>query len=150
MSPQDLKIIHQLLGYFEIHPEQIILDDTPTLLTISVEMPEADAGRLIGRFATTLDSLQLLLSLMLSRGETHRHVLLDVAGYRARRLSALTSLVERAKAETSATGAPSALPPLTSTERRQIHLLLQDDVEFTSYSDGEGYDRRLYVALRQS
>ena len=111
-------------------------------------MHELEAGRLICRFAQTPDSPQLIISLMINQGEVHRHVLLDVAGYRARRLTTLESMVENAKNQAQQTGAPCVLPPLTPTERRQVHLMLEDDAEFTSYSEGFGQDRRLFISSR--
>jgi spoIIIJ-associated protein len=146
MQPNDLAKIEQLLAYFDITAAQISVVEEVGLIKITIDMEESEAGRLIGRFAQTLDSLQLLISLMLNQGETHRHVLLDVAGYRARRLETLVSMMENAKEQSSSSGLPCALPPLSATERRQIHLMLQDDAEFTSYSEGSGQDRRLFIA----
>ncbi|EKD79995.1 MAG: hypothetical protein ACD_40C00224G0005 [uncultured bacterium] len=148
MHPDDLNKIHGLLGFFDITSDQILIVEEDDLVKITVDMDELEAGRLIGRFATTLDSLQLLISLMLNQGVIHRHILLDVAGYRARRLGTLATMVDRAKSEVEQTGTPAAFPPLSSTERRQIHLMFQDDAKFTSYSQGEGIDRRLYLAFR--
>lgn len=147
MSPEELQKIAQLLSYFAIAPDQITTQETPELITITINLDEAEAGRLIGRFAQTLDSLQLIISLMLNQGELHRRILLDVAGYRARRQETLITMMANAQSQARATGLPCALPPLSSTERRQIHVMLQGDAEFTSYSEGYGQDRRLYIAL---
>jgi len=146
MNDADKNKIEELLKIFGISPSQISLSQSDDLYTITIDMPEEAAGRLIGRFASTLDSLQLIISLMLSQGESHKHVLLDVAGYRQRRSATLSSMVENAKNQIRQTQAPCMLPPLSSTERKQVHLMLQDDAEFTSYSDGHGQDRRLFIA----
>ncbi len=148
MLASDQSKIEELLKLFAVESTQIKIEETDDLVTITVEMDELEAGRLIGRFAQTLDSLQLIISLMLNQGETHRHVLLDVAGYRARRHSTLESMVENAKNQARETGVACVLPPLSATERRQVHMMLQDDAEFTSYSDGHGQDRRLFIALK--
>lgn len=148
MQPEELNKIYGLLAFFDISPDQIEVISEGDLIKITINISETEAGRLIGRFATTLDSLQLLISLMLNQGDSHRHILLDVAGYRARRLETLTLMLDRAKQTVQNTGTPAALPPLSSTERRQIHLMLQDDAEFTSYSEGSGLERRLFVAPR--
>lgn len=150
MQSEELSKIQQLLSYFDIAESQITLTEEGDLVTVTVDMDELEAGKLIGRFASTLDSLQLLISLMLNHGATHRHVLLDVAGYRARRASTLQSMVQNAKTQVESTGNPFALPPLSATERRQVHLMLQDDADFTSFSQGEGLDRRLFVAPKSA
>lgn len=149
MQPKDITKIQDLLKLFDIDSSQIKIEETDELITVTVELDETEAGRLIGRFASTLDSLQLLISLMVNHGETHKHVLLDVAGYRARRLSTLEIMLANAKAQIRQTNAPCALPPLSATERRQIHLMLKDDDEFTSSSQGYGQDRRLFVSPKE-
>ncbi|MFH2085225.1 MAG: R3H domain-containing nucleic acid-binding protein [bacterium] len=146
MLATDIKKIEELLQLFDITPDQIKIDETDEAVTITVDQSELEAGRLIGRFASTLDSLQLIISLMLNKGDVHRHILLDVAGYRARRLTTLETMVENAKQQVRNIGGACALPPLSATERRQVHFMLQDDAEFTSYSEGYGQDRRLFIA----
>lgn len=149
MQPQDISKIEELLKLFDISSDQIKIEETDELVTITVDIDELEAGRLIGRFASTLDSLQLIISLMINNGvENHRHVLLDVAGYRERRLGTLQAMVENAKNQAREIGGSCVLPPLSATERRQVHLMLKDDAEFTSYSEGFGQDRRLFIAVK--
>ena len=148
MQPSDQGKIYQLLKYFDIDSAQIEILEEEEQTRITLNMSEEEAGRLIGRFATTLDSLQLIITLMLNKGATHRSVLLDVAGYRARRLDTLTTLVENAKQQALNSGLPCVLPPLSSTERRQVHIMIKDDEQFTSYSEGYGQDRRLFIATQ--
>lgn len=148
MEVVDLNKIESLLKLFDIGSSQIHIEETDELITITVDLDEISAGRLIGRFASTLDSLQLIISLMLNRGDVHRHILLDVAGYRQRRLQTLQAMVENAKNQARDTGEACVLPPLSATERRQVHLMLKDDAEFTSFSEGNGQDRRLFIAIK--
>ena len=150
MNPSDLAKVEELLKPFSITSDQIKIEEEGDVIKITINLDELEAGRLIGRFASTLDSLQLIISLMLNKGETHKHVLLDVAGYRERRLQTLEIMVENAKHQTHETGASCVLPPLSATERRQVHLMLQDDAEFTSFSEGHGQDRRLFIALKNA
>lgn len=150
MNPTDLSKVHELLKLFDIEPSQISVEETDELVKITVDLDELSAGRLIGRFASTLDSLQLIISLMLNRGDVHRHVLLDVAGYRERRLNTLQTMVENAKQQARDTQGSCVLPPLSATERRQVHLMLKDDAEFESVSNGVGPDRRLYITYKNS
>jgi len=148
MQANDQQKIEELLKLFDIDSSQIHIEETDELIKVTVDINELEAGRLIGRFASTLDSLQLIISLMLNRGEVHKHVLLDVAGYRERRLTTLEAMVQNAKRQAQEIGGICALPPLSPTERRQVHLMLKDDAEFTSYSEGFGQDRRLFIAYK--
>src|SRR3989339_1903693 len=136
-----------LFSFFDLE-SLVSVEEDVDLVKIVVDVPPEDAGIYIGRFAATIDSLQLLLSIMLNQGDDHRHVLLDIGGYRARRYSTLQEMVERVCAEVIESGQARALPPLSSTERRQIHLMLKDHDTFSTYSEGEGQSRRLYISLK--
>ncbi len=152
LTSEELNKIHTLFSFFGISSDQILVTDDPDLVTISVDVPESEAGMYIGRFASTIDSLQLLLSIMLNKdlGDTHRHVLLDIGGYRSRRSRTLEEMVERVSQEVIASGAAHALPPISSTERRQVHLMFQDHATLTTYSQGEGQARRLFIAPKNN
>jgi spoIIIJ-associated protein len=150
MQPNDLTKVQILLSFFSIAPDQIEVVTEDDLIKVTINLDEVEAGRLIGRFASTLDSLQLILSLMLNHGDFRYHVLLDVAGYRGRRLETIQLMVDRAKSEVEATGIPYSFPPLSATERREVHLMFKDDAKFTSYSSGYGQDRRLFLAPRDN
>lgn len=145
MQNQDLII--KFFSYFDLTEEQIIIEELEGTLKITLAVDPSDTGRFIGRFAGTLDSLQLILSLMLNKDQvSHTHILLDVGGYRAERMETLSSMADRIAAAVTETGAPHAFPPLSATDRRQIHMLFQDHETLTTYSEGSGQDRRLILA----
>lgn len=141
--------VYRLFSYLSLSEDQIAIKEADGLVTVEINVPEEEAGIFIGRYASVLDSLQLILSILLNKDEIERkHVLLDVGGYRGRRESTLKEMADRIAEEVEATGHPRALPPLSSTERRQVHLLFQDHATLTTYSQGDGQDRRLYVAKK--
>ena len=145
MNHQDLII--QFFSYFGLTSDQVQIDDSGETINVVLVVDPTDSGRYIGRFATTLDSLQLLLSMMINnRAVEHQHIKLDVGGYRAERLETLQSMADRIAQEVVETGAPRAFPPLSATDRREIHLLFQDHESLTTYSEGEGQSRRLILA----
>lgn len=143
--------IYELFSFLGIEEDKILVTEDNGLISISVDVPQEEAGIYIGRYASVLDSLQLILSILLNEGEIDRkHILLDIGGYRQRRFNTLKEMVDRIAGEVESSGIPRALPPLSSTERRQIHLLFQDHATLTTYSQGEGIDRRLYVAKKDN
>lgn len=145
MQHQDL--INQFFSYFGLTSDQIHISEDQNMLTITLDVPSTESGRFIGRYATTLDSLQLILSLMINNGQaTHLHVSVDVGGYRAERQGVLESMAERLSSAVLESNTPHAFPPLSSTDRRAIHLLFQDHDSLTTYSEGVGIDRRLILA----
>ncbi|HET9947135.1 MAG TPA: KH domain-containing protein, partial [Patescibacteria group bacterium] len=102
-----------------------------------------EGGMLIGYHGETLESFQTIVSLIASRelGEFVR-VNVEVGDYKRNRVEYLKHLAEQAKEQALAqqTGISLSLKPW---ERREVHLLLQDDNEVTTESMGEGRDRVL-------
>jgi spoIIIJ-associated protein len=73
-------------------------------------------------------------------------VVVDAAGYRDRRRASLEQLADRAAGEARASGKEVALEPMSSVERKIVHLYLQsrDDVETVS----EGTEPNRYVVVK--
>lgn len=146
MSQVEIALIHSLFEFLGISSDKILIQEGDTI-NISIDVPESDAGIYIGHYAGTLDSLQTILSSMINnKKEVHQPILLDIGGYRIRRAERLAEILEAAKNAVTETGIPQALPPsLSATERRQLHLMISQDENFTSYSEGVGQARQLIV-----
>ncbi|MCK4362558.1 MAG: protein jag [Dehalococcoidia bacterium] len=113
---------------------------------IFLEITGDDLGILIGRRGQTLSSLQYLLYLMVSHQlKAHVPVTIDVAGYRERRQEALKNLAWRMAERVMATGQPVPLEPMPASERRIIHLAIQDYPGVITQSIGEGEDRKVTI-----
>src|SRR5258706_7208686 len=116
--------------------------------TLQVVVETEEGGMLIGYHGETLESFQTILSLVASRelGEFVR-VNLEVGDYKRNRVEYLKHLALQAKDQALAqnTGISLSLKPW---ERREVHLLLQDDQEVATESMGEGRDRVLVVKPR--
>jgi len=117
---------------------------------IELEIKGEDMGRIIGREGATINSLQYLLSVMLSksRGERTR-VLVDAEGYRQRRQSNLEKRAEEAAAEVVSSGKELTLEPMPPADRRAIHMALKDHPKVTSFSVGEGEERRIVISPKK-
>ena len=59
-----------------------------------------------------------------------------------------SSMVENAKNQARETGVACVLPSSLRYPAQASSHDVQDDAEFTSYSDGFGQDRRLFIALK--
>jgi spoIIIJ-associated protein len=106
-----------------------------------------DLGVLIGRHGQTIDALEHVASRIAFRDATERkRVVVDAAGYRARRAEALERQADRAASEAVRFGRPVALDPMVASERRVVHEFLRDRHDVETYSEGEEPDRRLVVA----
>ncbi len=105
-----------------------------------------DSGMIIGYHGDTLDSLQLLISLMVAKklGEFKR-ITLEVGDYKKNRGDWLKTLAAETKEKVLSENREVFLPNLKSWERRIVHLELQEDDEVISESTGEGRERVLVV-----
>ncbi len=117
--------------------------------SIEVVLSSEDPGLIIGRHGDTLDSLQLVLSLMVAKktGE-YKRLTLEVGDYKKNRIDYLKTLAEQTKERVLNEGREVFLPSLKSWERRIVHVYLQDDKEVVSESVGEGRERTLVVKSR--
>jgi spoIIIJ-associated protein len=110
----------------------------------------ADLGVLIGRHGQMIDSLQYLANAIAHRtlGDERRRIVVDAAGYRARRAATLEALAQRTAERASATGRRIELEPMSAVERRVVHEVLKDDPEVTTASEGTEPNRYVVVVPR--
>lgn len=120
--------------------------------SVSLEIKGEDMGRIIGRAGATIDSLQYLASIMLGRRYGRRvRVLIDAEGYRERRQKTVTDDAQKIAKEVEASGTERSLPPMSASDRRLIHIFIQESFpNLTSYSRGEGRDRQIVIAPKAS
>jgi spoIIIJ-associated protein len=124
---------------------QVELDEDDETITVSCSGP--DLGMLIGRHGQTIDAIQYLANAAMYRGhaEDRKEVVVDAAGYRARRRASLEALAVRSAERAVSNGEPVELEPMTAVERKVVHLRLKefDGVETTS----EGTEPNRFVVV---
>ncbi len=110
-----------------------------------------DLNPLIGRRGDTLNNLQYLVRLMVNQ-RLHRwkNIVVDVEGYRRRRMEHLSQLALRSAQQVAQTGRALALEPMPASERRIIHLTLRDHPDVITESSGEGERRKVHILPRKS
>jgi spoIIIJ-associated protein len=131
-------------------PGSITLAETEDAVTATVS--GNDLGVLIGRHGQMIDSLQYLANAIAHRtvGEERRRIVIDAAGYRARRATTLESLARRTAEQASATGTRVELEPMSAVERRIVHEALKDDPEVSTVSEGTEPHRFVVVIPRRA
>ena len=109
-----------------------------------------DLGMLIGRHGQTIDSIQYLANAILYRAhdDNRKRVVVDAAGYRARRQTALDGIALRAAEQAAATGQRVELESMSAVERRIVHERLKDDPEVETLSEGTEPNRYVVVIPR--
>jgi len=126
------------LSYAQTEPEE-----KPV---IAVNIEGDDLSFLIGRKAETLNALQYMLSLMISRKLNYWvPIQVDVQNYRTRRENELRKLARRTADQVVATGRKQILEPMPANERRIIHMTLRENTKIYTESSGEEPFRKVGV-----
>jgi spoIIIJ-associated protein len=118
-------------------------DEEAIVVTCSGE----DVGLLIGRHGQTIDAVQYLLNVIAYRayGEEKKDVVVDAAGYRARRQATLETLALRTADRVRDSGEAEELEPMTAVERKVVHLSLKDVAGVGTTSEGTEPNRYVVV-----
>jgi spoIIIJ-associated protein len=126
-------------------PAHVEVDEGEETITVTCTGP--DLGMLIGRHGQTIDAIQYLANATMYRGHTddRKEVVVDAAGYRARRRASLEALAVRSAERALSDGEAVDLDPMTAVERKVVHIRLKefDGVETTS----EGTEPNRYVVI---
>ncbi|MDR3287835.1 MAG: protein jag [Peptococcaceae bacterium] len=118
---------------------------------IGIDISGSELGILIGRRGDTLEALQFLTNLAVSKHLNEKvRIIVDVEGYRQRREDTLLQLARRLSEKVQRTGNRVVLEPMNSHERRIIHTALQDETGVTTFSEGEEPNRRIVISLNRN
>jgi spoIIIJ-associated protein len=105
-----------------------------------------DLTALIGRNGETLNALQYILRLMLTKPlHPDVNVIVDVQGHKRRREEQLRRLARRMAEQVMERGRTMSLEPMPAHERRIIHLELRDHPTVRTESTGEGNRRKVTI-----
>jgi spoIIIJ-associated protein len=114
---------------------------------IVVSCSGRDLGVLIGRHGQTIDAIQYLANAIAFRrdAEERKEVVVDAAGYRARRRATLEALAVRSAERVLRDGEPVELEPMTAIERKVVHLRLKAFPGVETASEGTEPNRFVVV-----
>jgi spoIIIJ-associated protein len=118
--------------------------------TVTVTCAGPDLGLLIGKHGQTIDAIQYLANAVVRSAGGEHEVVVDAAGYRARRTASLGAVAQRSARRAAATGRRVDLDPMTAVERKIVHEALKDDPEVETASEGTEPNRYVVVVPRHS
>jgi spoIIIJ-associated protein len=125
--------------------------------TVDVELdPESEdaiiqvdgdsSGVIIGRHGQTLDAIEYIVNRLVAREQPGTsHIVVDAAGYRARRRQSLTEMARRLAEKAKRERRTVTVNPLSPRDRRIIHIALRNDKGVTTRSHGTGLERKLLI-----
>lgn len=101
---------------------------------------------LAGPEGKTLDSIQYLIRKIIARKCSERlRVTINVGNFRERRLEDLKERAVELAIKVKETGKTHVLPALNPSERREIHMVLQEDKDVRSRSVGDGLFKKILI-----
>ena len=113
-----------------------------------IEASAEDVSQLIGKRGHTLDSVQYLMNIIFNKGndESRIKIVLDAQGYREKRYQSLIHLANRMARKAVASHRPIELEPMTTLDRRTIHMALKDRNDVETFSKGSEPMRRVVIS----
>ncbi|GAA2449857.1 MULTISPECIES: Jag family protein [Streptomyces] len=114
-------------------------------VSIISDSSSRDLQKLVGRDGEVLEALQELTRLAVHRETGDRsRLMLDIAGFRAKKRTELAELGAKAADEVKSTGEPVQLDPMTPFERKVVH----DAVAAAGLrSESEGEEPQRFVVV---
>ncbi len=136
------EVIHDLGFQLDVSSRWI---DDGCLLNLS----GADVDMALSENAEMLDAFEVLLFQAMGRELDREHrFICDADGFRQTRKAELQAMARFAGEQVRKSGRPFTFGVLNSTERRIIHLTLQQQEDLSTESVGAGRERRLQVRLK--
>ncbi len=137
-------LLRQIAAAAGLRADVVVRDEEERLVG---EFVGDDADDLLADHGRTLDAIQhLAYRTAFGAGTPRKAVVVDAAGYRARRAAALRAAADQAVETAMRDGRPVELEPMSAIERKLVHEHLRDRREIETYSEGEEPGRRLVVA----
>ena len=119
--------------------------------TIYVNIQADNPALLIGRGGDVVWALQHVLRLILeSEMENSYSIILDVAGYRSKKSENIERKAREKAFLVLSTGIAEIMPPMTSFERRIVHITCANITDIETESEGEGMERRVVIKPKKS
>ena len=138
------EILDRILEAIGIRARIEIREDDETLLAT---IAGGELGLVIGKHGQTIDAIQYLINAIVWRGQgdERKPVVIDAAGYRARREATLDSLAVRSAERAASSGREVELDPMTAVERKIVHVRLKDFPGVTTRSEGTEPNRFVVI-----
>src|SRR5262249_32090006 len=137
-------LVARIVEALGVDAEVVVREDSEAIV---VTCSGPDVGLLIGRHGQTIDAVQSLLTVIAYRayGEQKKDVVVDAAGYRARRQATLETLALRVADRVRESGEQEELEPMTAVERKVVHVHLKDVAGVGTTSEGMEPNRYVVV-----
>jgi len=151
---KDFQVSPELLAKVEVDISRLLeLMASPSEVSVSSSQENVNVlikgehvDEIVAENGKILDSLQYLLRKMIGKSFTEKAIItLDAGDFRAKRNEELKQLGLQLAAEVKKSDKTRSIPSLNPSERRVVHIALQDDKDIRSRSVGEGLFKKVLI-----
>lgn len=115
-------------------------------IRIAVNIEAEDSNFLIGQYGANLEAFQHLARVMVRKNvEEKIDLMVDVNAYRKEKTDSIIKLARNLAEEALSENRAVALRPMSSYERRLVHMELSQNEKIKTESVGEGDDRKVVI-----
>jgi spoIIIJ-associated protein len=138
------EVVERILDAIGVRAQISLHEDEDALVASLVGR---ELGLVIGKHGQTIDAIQYLVNAIVWRGQVdgRKQVVVDAAGYRARREATLESLAVRSAERAVSSGRAVELDPMTAVERKVVHLCLKEFPGVGTRSEGTEPNRFVVI-----
>lgn len=138
--------LNELFGYLGVEDAQAHVEETEEYVFVDLDIPEEDAGKMIGAHGETIHALRQILFLSFSEYLGDKKVVVNVNDYKDKKEEAAREIGFQAAERALESQKPQHLPQyLLAHQRRVIHQDLSEYNGVFTRSEGEGEERHLVV-----
>ncbi|OHA03799.1 MAG: hypothetical protein A3C92_03960 [Candidatus Sungbacteria bacterium RIFCSPHIGHO2_02_FULL_53_17] len=139
----EVREVFDRLGFGDAVTEITAYQGTTSRIAVHIR---GDARMLIGEHGANLAALEhILRKIVQKKFGVEQRFSLDLNDYRMRRMEDLKQDVKSAAKEVRLYRRPVPLNPMSSFERRVVHLLLEEYPDITTESIGQDEERRVVI-----
>jgi len=138
------EVLERILDAIGVRAQISLQEDDESLVA---SLGGRELGLVIGKHGQTIDAIQYLVNAIVWRGQVdgRKHVVVDAAGYRARREATLEALAVRSAERVVSSARSVELEPMTAVERKVVHLRLKEFPGVATRSEGTEPNRFVVI-----
>lgn len=145
---QILETVNKLVGFMNVACQAHIKEENQgqegRVVVVSLSTDD-DARFLIGKNGQNLKALEHVLRAMFAKYDRNTNIVLDINDYRKSRTAYLIDMARQTVAKVRNSKKAEALPPMTSYERRVVHMELAAYPDIATESVGAEPLRRVII-----
>ena len=138
------EVLERILDAIGVRAQISLQEDDESLVA---SLGGRELGLVIGKHGQTIDAIQYLVNAIVWRGQVdgRKQVVVDAAGYRARREATLEALAVRSAERVVSSERSVELEPMTAVERKVVHLRLKEFPGVATRSEGTEPNRFVVI-----